>query len=148
MTPMLAESVIPRLRRHAPPRDSVDRRSFFLFGLSESAFADRTGDWMERGANPLLGVTAHHGVLSAVLRARGRTGEEGRALVEARAGELRARFEPWIFSEREPEPELVLGRILVEKKLRTAVAESCTGGLVAEKLTRLPGISAVFEAGF
>jgi hypothetical protein len=55
---MLEEAVLPWLA--ARPVDGWARsaRSFFLFDLAESVFADRVGAWMERSANPLLTVTA------------------------------------------------------------------------------------------
>lgn len=148
MTPMLENHVLPRLARLSGSREVFERRAFYLFGLSESAFADMCGAWMERSANPLVGVTARHGVLSISVRASARTRDEARRLADARADEIRARFGEWLFSETHSEPQAALGEILIARRERVATAESCTGGLVAEKLTRVPGISAVFDRGF
>jgi nicotinamide-nucleotide amidase len=145
---MLENEVLPRLQRALPAREAIAHASFHLFGLSESVFADRCGEWMARGANPLIGVTANGGVLSARLRAAGRDEREASALLDARSDEFRARFEPWIFSSRERDLAFALGQALIAKGVSVTVAESCTGGLVAEKLTRVPGISGVFSAGF
>ena len=139
---MLENEVVPRVRDIAGSRATA-RTVFYLFGLSESVFADRCGEWMDRRADPLLGVTAKNGVLTARLVARG-PGE----VLARRAAEFRERFGEWIFSERDPEPALALGRVLIERRVTFAIAESCTGGLVAEKLTRVPGISTVFERGY
>lgn len=147
MLPMLADHVVPRLTASAS-RAAFARRSLYLFGLSESLFADRCGAWMARDANPLVGVTAHHGVLSVSVRARGADAADAERIADARASEMRAAFAEWLFSETTPEPAEALGAALIARGARVAVAESCTGGLVAEKLTRLPGISAVFERGF
>jgi competence/damage-inducible protein CinA-like protein len=140
MQAMLEAEVVPRLaalRRGELP----SRAQFFLFGLSESSFADRSGAWMDRAADPLLGVTAKGGVLTA--RIVGAS-----AALAQRVEEFRERFAEWIFSETDSDPAFALGRILIERKIGVATAESCTGGLVAEKLTRVPGISAVFERGY
>jgi nicotinamide-nucleotide amidase len=145
---MLENEVLPRLERAAPSRESIAHASFYLFGLSESVFADECGEWMSRRANPLIGVTAKNGVLSARMRASGGSEHEARALLDARSVEFQGRFERWIFSRTEPEVAFELGRELIARNVTVAVAESCTGGLVAEKLTRVPGISAVFSAGF
>jgi nicotinamide-nucleotide amidase len=148
MIPMLETYVLPRLASFSDAGSVHERRTFYLFGLSESVFADMCGTWMGRAMNPLVGVTARHGVLSVTLRAEARTRDQARVLVESRAREVRERFGEWLFSETQPEPCFALGEELLRRGVRVAVAESCTGGLVAEKLTRVPGISAVFERGF
>lgn len=150
MAPMLEEAVLPVLVQGSKASGATSeyaRRSFYLFGLSESTFADMCGAWMERSANPLIGVTAQHGVLSVQLRAHGATRSDAAALADMRAVEFRARFGEWIFSETLSEPYAALARELLERGERVAIAESCTGGLASEKLTRVPGISAVFERG-
>ncbi len=147
---MLEAEVVPRVRRSAESGSSaaaLARAKFYLFGLSESAFADRCGAWMDRAGNPLLGVTAKNAILTARLVAREADERAAAELLARRASEFRERFAEWIFSETDAEPAWALGRELIRRKLTVAIAESCTGGLVAEKLTRVPGISAVFERG-
>jgi nicotinamide-nucleotide amidase len=148
MLPMLEREVLPRVLRALPAREHHERRTFYLFGLSESAFADMCGAWMDRDAEPLVGVTARHGVLSVTIRARGTTPDLARESADRRAAEVRERFGAWLFSESDSEPCFALGRELLARRLRVAVAESCTGGLVAARLTSVPGISAVFDRGF
>jgi nicotinamide-nucleotide amidase len=120
-------------------------RSFHLFGLPESAFADHCGAWMERSENPRLGVTAKAGVLSAVLVARG---AQASARMRERVEEFEQRFAPFLFSTHSPDLALALYERLAQRQACVAVAESCTGGLIAAKLTAIPGISAVFAKGF
>jgi nicotinamide-nucleotide amidase len=148
MLPMLEACVLPRLAALSDDGAAHARRAFYLFGLPESRFADMCGPWMGRAMNPLVGVTSANGVLSVTVRATGRTRDEAEALADGRAGDLRGRFAEWIFSETHAEPCFALGAELLRRGVRVATAESCTGGLVAEKLTRVPGISAVFERGF
>ncbi len=154
MRPMLAADVLPRLaaRLHASSKSRalpcIERRTFHLFGLPEGGFADMAGAWMARDANPLVGVTASGGRLTVSVRAEAKTRDAARKLADDRAHEIRARFAPWIFSEDEPDLAHALGLQLVARGVTIATAESCTGGLVAERLTRVPGISAVFEYGF
>jgi nicotinamide-nucleotide amidase len=148
MRPMLEELVLPRLAARARGLPCVERRAFHLFGLPESAFADAAGAWMARDANPLVGVTASGGRLCVTLRAAALERAAARALADAHAAQIRARFAEWIYSEDEPDLAAVLGRELIARGVTVALAESCTGGLVAERLTRVPGISAVFGTGF
>lgn len=148
MVPMLEREVLPRLRSGFPLAGGLSVGRFFLFGLSEGVFADLSGAWMDRGANPLLGVTAKLGVLSATLLASGSDERDADAILAARAAEFRARFAEWIFGEAEPDLAFVLGRELLARGIAVATAESCTGGLLAARLTRVPGISAVFDRGY
>jgi len=141
MERMFQDELRPRLERALPPRAPRCVARFFLFGLPESSFADRCGEWMARGADPLLGVTAHAGVLTAQLAS------SSQALLDARVTQFRERFGEWIFSETSGDLGRALGEACLERGITLATAESCTGGLVAERLTRLPGISAVFGWG-
>jgi len=142
MERVFQDELRPRLERALPPRRVRRIARFHLFGLPEAAFADLCGDWMARGADPLLGVTAHSGVLSAQLSA-----SSPERLAE-RAAQVRERFREWIFSEESGDLARVLGELLLARGISIATAESCTGGLLAQRLTQLPGISAVFGWGF
>ena len=148
MLPMLEHEVLPRLSRLAASRSVHERREFHLLGLAESTFADMCGPWMGRALDPLIGVTARHGVLTVRLCASAPTRAEAVRAADARAAQIRERFAAWIFSESDLEPASALAKELVSRNERVAVAESCTGGLVAAKLTSVPGISAVFDRGF
>jgi len=77
---------------------------------------------------------------------------EDRARVEAVTGkaydELRARVEPVVYAEGATAMEQVVGDTVIELGQRLAIAESCTGGLVAKRITDAPGSSRYFERGF
>lgn len=148
MRAMLVGELLPWLERTCGRGAARALGHVHLAGLSESAFADRAGDWMDRGADPRMGVTAHHGVLRVSLRSVAATPEAARARLEARLAQFRGRFAADIFSEDEPRLEHALGRVLIARGLSVATAESCTGGLVARLLTDVPGISAVFREGW
>ncbi|MBM3986448.1 MAG: CinA family nicotinamide mononucleotide deamidase-related protein [Planctomycetes bacterium] len=148
MQDMLRRELLPWLRSTCGQGQGIVRHSFYMLGLPESAFSDRAGDWMARGATPLMGVTAHTGILKVTLLGKGESVEGARAQVEARAAEVRARFAEELYSEDDPRPGAAVVRQLAERGATLAVAESCTGGLVAELLTDIAGASRVFEAGW
>lgn len=143
--PMVGEHVLPWLAARGRPGIVHRARRFYLVDLSESAFADGVGDWMQREANPLMGVTADAGVLSVRLIARGATEAEADELLAVRGGELLERFGGHVFSEDKSDVAFALGELLLARGATVTVAESCTGGAVAFELTRFPGISAVFH---
>lgn len=145
MLPMLRDHVLPALAQRRGTSTAFARASLYLFGLPESAFADACGPWMARGANPLVGVTAKGGVLSVMVRASGPDVASARAACDAQAALLRERFAAWLVSESEPDLAFVVGRECLARGITITLAESCTGGLAAMRLTRLAGVSAVFE---
>lgn len=148
MRAMLEAELIPYLASTCGRGERFERAHFYLVGLPESTFADLAGDWMERSALPRMGVTADHGVLSVSLRARASSEAGVRAQLDPRCAAFRERFGEWIFSEQDPDLAHAVGRTLIERGLTVATAESCTGGLVAELLTSVPGVSAVFLEGW
>ncbi|MDP6989699.1 MAG: nicotinamide-nucleotide amidohydrolase family protein, partial [Planctomycetota bacterium] len=75
-------------------------------------------------------------------------GDDGERLVEARLSDLRSRFGSRVFGADGADLATVVGEALIAAARPVAVAESCTGGLVARKLVAVPGISAVFREGF
>lgn len=145
---MLERELVPWLLATCGRGEHFATASFHLVGLAESSFADRAGDWMARDANPRMGVTAHQGTLRVTLRARAATRERAEERIAARQAAFRERFARELFSEDEPRLAFVVGRELVARGLTITTAESCTGGMVAEFLTEVPGISAVFREGF
>ncbi|HVN48538.1 MAG TPA: nicotinamide-nucleotide amidohydrolase family protein, partial [Bacteroidota bacterium] len=60
---------------------------------------------------------------------------------------IRAQAEKYIYAIDDTELEEVVGTLLAEKKLSLAVAESCTGGLIADRITNISGSSNYFERG-
>lgn len=147
MKAMLEEELRPWLARTCGAGPGLAVARFYLGGMPESVFADQVGDWMARDANPRMGVTAHFGVLRVTLRATAAGAEGARALLEARRAAFRERLGEAIFSESEPRIAFAVGERLVRRRLTLATAESCTGGLLAQQLTDVPGISAVYLEG-
>jgi len=68
---------------------------------------------------------------------------EGKILIQR----IQEALEPWLFSEGEETMEEVVGRLLNSRQWTLALAESCTGGLIAHRLTDVPGSSAYLDRG-
>ncbi|RKY15327.1 MAG: competence/damage-inducible protein A, partial [Planctomycetota bacterium] len=134
----------------AHPADSLHRavRSVAFADLSESVFAEQAGDWLERGANPLVGVTVKEGILTARAVATAASEEQAIAMAEARAADIRGLVPERYLGPDVPDLGAFVGARLLELGLPFTVAESCTGGLVAGALTSAPGVSAVFRTSF
>jgi nicotinamide-nucleotide amidase len=127
------------LRRTIPP----GRRVLRFFGASESAVAKALADAGGDGAGVEATICARDFEIHVDLVVEPGAEERGDALATA----LRAPLEPYLFSEDErPVAELVLD-LCRQRGLRLATAESCTGGLVAARLSDVPGASDVLAGG-
>ncbi len=124
--------------------DAPTRRTLYMCGLSERDLADLVGEWMERDAVPSVGVLASRGVLELKFTACG-AGEEDESRLESRFDEARERLAEWVFSEADPDLASVLVGELLKEECSLAVAESCTGGQVSQRLCGVPGVSAVLK---
>lgn len=145
MRPMFETHVLPALRPDTSR--TVRTRLLRVFGLGESDVAQRLGELMSRERHPLVGTTASMGVVTVRMRydapGDGPAAERALDASEARVREILGRHVVGALDL----PEAVLGA-LSERGETLAVAESCTGGLLASLMTDLPGASRVFAGGF
>ncbi len=143
----LAEScLVPWLRERTESREAATRHTVAkLTGLPESQAEEALGPFYERYGRDGVSVLASPGEVQVHLTARGEA-EHGR--LEEKQAFLRELVGPYLFTENAGETlEAVVGRLLTERGSSVATAESCTGGLVGERLTRVPGSSAYYLAG-
>lgn len=136
-------SVIPFLQKLSRPGPVVLSRVFKLTGISELAVQDRLRDLGGQG-NPGLAYVAKPGEVHVRITARGNTEAEAQALLQELAEKVRERVAGYIFGTDDEVLEEVVGRLLKEKGLTLAIAESCTGGMISSRLTDVPGSSQYF----
>ena len=147
MRPMLLDQVIPRIRENFGIQSRIVSRVLKTCGISESTLDQRIGDYFRDMRNPTIGVLAHAGEIHVRLTCKGDDLGEIVAMLDELEGKIRARLGHLIFGRDEEKLEAVVGRLLRERKATLAVAESCTGGLVASRLTDIAGSSDYFERG-
>lgn len=147
MQVMFNETVLPKLRAAAGGATIASAR-LLCFGISEAKLGEVLSDLMRRGRNPAVGTTASHAILSVRVLAYGPSPEEARELLRADTDEIRRRLGTIVFGEGDDTLEAVVARLLIEQHKTIATAESCTGGLLAKRLTDIPGSSAYFLRGY
>jgi nicotinamide-nucleotide amidase len=147
MKPMLLDQVIPRIRQAFGIQSQIVSRVLKTCGISESTLDQRIGDYFREMRNPTIGVLAHAGEIHVRLTCKGEDPGEIAAKLNDLEAKIRARLGHLVFGRDEETLEAVVGRLLRERKATLAVAESCTGGLVASRLTDVPGSSDYFERG-
>lgn len=144
MQPMLESAVLPQLR--PDPTRAVRTRVLKTFGLGESEIARRLGDAMSRSRGTLIGTTASMGVVSIRMRYEGPAADASAALDEAEAIAREAAGPFVVGATDHPVGHLAVAALAARGET-VALAESCTGGLVAKMLTDTPGSSAAVLAG-
>ena len=118
-----------------------------IFGLGESAVEALLHDRMEALVNPTLAPYAGTGEVRLRVSAKAADEAEAEALAQPVIREVRETLGDLVYAVDEPSIEAVCLRLLTERGLTFAAAESCTGGLIAKRITDLPGASAVFLGG-
>ncbi len=144
LRPMFSDSVVPLLRRALPPPDQFVCLTLRATGIGESVVEQRVGGALhplvEAGLE--LGYCSRPGQVDIRLAARG-----SQDLVHQAEEIVRDRLGAHIFGTEGEELEAVIIGRLTERKETLALAESCTGGCIANRLTNVPGASAVLLAG-
>jgi len=126
----------------------VATRLVRTFGLPESVVGERLAELMAPGLNPETGLLASGGTVSVRLTARAAAVEDAGGMLDAAETEVRRRLGANVFGCGDTTLAGAVGQLLIERGLTAAVAESCTGGLIADMLTDVSGISAAFLAGY
>ena len=136
----------PRLLRKAGPAVLV-RRVYRTTGLPESMVDQRIAPIYSQYTNPETTLLAKPGQVDVHLAAHGKTEAEAAALLSELGARIADELGDHVFATDLQEMEEVVGLYLIMKSATISIAESCTGGLVAERLTRVPGSSRYFTAG-
>jgi nicotinamide-nucleotide amidase len=147
MRTMFAEHVAGRIRSCCGGHVVV-RKKVMCFGLGESTIADRLGDMMSRGRNPEINSTADVGVVTLHIIGSAQEERQANDMVEADRARICDLLGEAVYGYDGETPAEVVGRELRDKGKTVAIAESCTGGLVAKLLTDAAGASDYFKCGW
>jgi nicotinamide-nucleotide amidase len=141
LQPMFRSSVLPILREIAPPESATDRRTYRIAGMGESLVEEAIGERLLEITGIELGYCARPGEVDLRIIGERSALDRAEAIITAGLGAS-------IFSSDGRSLEEVVVKLLTDRKQTLAVAESCTGGFLAHRITNVPGASAVFVAGY
>lgn len=152
MRGLLAEEVLPAIRARGGTESVVHSITLRTTGIAESAIADILGpnclgDPRTEAALPSLAFLPGANGVDLRVTARGLPPDQARALVEQALVKLRIKVAPYVYGEDDADLAAVVVDLLRSLGLTIAVGESCTGGMLGERITAVPGSSDVFLGG-
>ncbi len=127
---------------------SIFYRLIRTYGIGESALETTLMDLIDLQTDPTIATYAMEGECYLRVTSKQSTMEEAVTRVDDMTRRIESRIGQYIYSLENQNLVDVVASILIAKKLTISCAESCTGGLFAATLTRVPGISAVFDRSF
>ncbi len=143
MEAMLNESVLPWAAQERKAGGEISACTFKIYGLTESKL-DEILRPIPLTEQVRLSFRAHYPDLSLRLTVRG-GGERAEKFNELRA-RVRELISSYIYGEGEETLEEIIGKLLLEKGWTLALGESCTGGAISRRITRVAGSSAYFKS--
>jgi len=146
LRPMFTDSVVPLLRRVLPPESEFVCRTLRTTGVGESVMQERIAGPLQHlvAGGIELGYCARTGQVDVRFTA---FGSNAPRLVKEAEAIVRGELGSFIYGTDDDEIENVVIRLLTERKQTLALAESCTGGCIAHRITNVPGASAALLAG-
>jgi len=127
---------------------AVAVESLATFGAGESTVAEKLGALMRRDRNPMIGTTVSGGVVTVRLRSEAPTASLAQKQLSRAVALVKERLGVLVFAEGKQTLAGAVGQLAKANSKRLVTAESCTGGLVSEMLTNIPGASAWFVGGW
>lgn len=144
---MFEEQCLFRLRRLTPPR-YIAARELKIAMIGESMADKRAAAIYKQRADVETTILAGTpGEVQLHLKAQADSLEEAQKKVDSLAEALEDEFDDAVFSSKGESLEQIVGYYLGMRGANLAVAESCTGGLLAERITSVPGSSRYFVGG-
>ena len=147
LEPMFRDHCGPRLERIVPTQ-VIRTRCYRVAGMGESDLDSLIAPVYKKYSNPVTTILAAPGDVQIHLRARCADEPEAEALLAEVGPRIEALLGDRIYSRDGSPLEAVVGDRLRERQATLSVAESCTGGLLAERITSVAGSSEYFTGGF
>jgi len=147
MKGMMEQFVVPYFAKKVKG-SVIKHRTLKATGIGESMLAGQIGDvsaLFEPDSGTTLAFLPSPMGVRLRITVRGKAAGEAEAQIRLVEERIRAKAGKYIYGTEDEELEHVIGKLLTERKLTLAIAESCTGGLIADRITDVPGSSNYFE---
>ncbi|MBU4362758.1 competence/damage-inducible protein A [bacterium] len=147
MKRLVEENLIPYLKEKFPPSMIKKSKILKISGLGEASVNELIRDYMNKQTNYSFGIYANPEDIQVQVTTQAPTEKEVEKLLQSSVNQLTKILDNYIYGCDEETIEEIVGNLLKTNKLKVAVAESCTGGILGEMITRIPGSSEYFQGG-
>ncbi|MGZ3531412.1 MAG: competence/damage-inducible protein A [Vulcanimicrobiaceae bacterium] len=147
MKPMLANELLPFLRKQYRAGDAIYTRVIHTINIGESEIDYRIDDLFRTLENPKIAVLAHDYRADVKIMAKAGSRDAAEALIAPIQRDIEPRLAGHVYGYDDQTLAGAVNAVLQQRNQTVAVAESCTGGAVCEALTSVPGSSKSFIGG-
>ena len=147
MKNLIEENLIPYLKEKFPPFMIKKSKTLKITGLGESSVNELIRDYINKQTNFSFGIYANPEDIQVQIITQAPTEKKVEKLLQSSVNQLTKILGNYVYGSDEETIEEIVGNLLKTKKLKVAVAESCTGGMLGEMISRIPGSSEYFQGG-
>lgn len=148
MMSMYERAIAPALAQFGGGREVILATRINTFGAGESSVAEQLAELMDRARNPKVGTTVTDGIVAVRIRSEFPERTEAQAKLDETVMEVESRLGSVAFGRDEQTLQDAAVRLLTHQGQMLVTAESCTGGLIGEMVTSVPGSSAAYAGGW
>ncbi|MGI5850798.1 MAG: competence/damage-inducible protein A [Clostridiales bacterium] len=145
LQPMFENHVIPYLESKSD--EKIVSKVLKIYGIGESVMEEKIQDILANQSNPTIAPLAGDSELTLRITAKTARNDDPLTLIQPLENRIRERLGDLIYGVDGDTLESVVVNLLTRSSKTLAVAESCTGGLIAQRITSIPGASNVFIEG-
>ena len=147
MKKLIEENLIPYLKEKFPPSLIKKSKTLKITGLGESSVNELIRNYINEQTNFSFGIYANPEDIQIQITTQAPTEKEVDQLLQFSSNQLTKILGNYVYGNDQQRLEEVVGNLLKEKNIKVAVAESCTGGMLGEIITNIPGSSEYFQGG-
>lgn len=147
LNPMFEKSCLPMLKKICGAKHLIKTRILKITGLPESKVSEKVRDILKIGPVTTVGIYARLGEVDLKIRTKAKSETDAKKAIAPVERKIRQRLGSYIFGVDNQTLEGAVAELLTKKKKTLAVAESCTGGLIANRITDVAGSSKYFKMG-
>jgi nicotinamide-nucleotide amidase len=147
MKKLIEENLIPYLKEKFPPSVIKKSKTLKITGLGEASVNELIRNYINEQTNFSFGIYANPEDIQIQITTQAPTEKEVDQLLQFSSDQLTKILGNYVYGTDQQSLEEVVGNLLKAKNIKVAVAESCSGGMLGEMITNIPGSSEYFQGG-
>jgi len=147
LVPIVQRDIIPYIKKHFKATEFIKSHSIRLAGIPEATVNTRVKDLLKLSGSTTLGIYARLGEVELKITSKAKSEKEYKKNVKKIVTKIRKRLSSFIYGTDDESLEEAVGILLKRNKKTLAIAESCTGGLISDRITNVSGSSKYFKMG-